>query len=235
MFLLNTINSNTNLTTKDIIEYIYYISQIASTIILFLTARYAKKQYESQKTHARISQAAELAKHFKNSLIPSIELLQLLKKIKDVENILDKIDLDKIKSFDKKELDTFITSKDIKIYKAALAIKLSETNNQTIGTILKDCLNDLEYFCINFNSDIADSNTVYQSLHQGFFTAIELAYIFIAFENTSSTNKYYTNTIAIFLKWRKIYTEQKTKEENLNRKYTEHCDSETVVQPTKLK
>ncbi|MBE6351194.1 MAG: hypothetical protein E7062_10695 [Spirochaetaceae bacterium] len=243
MYLLTTATTTSNsLGCKDILEIIYYISQIVGTIILAWTAWYAKKQYESQKTHARIEKAAELSKHFKDNLIPSMGKVQYLNNIKGLKPILEKIDLDKISVFDSDELKCFISDEDIKVFKAALLLEIStipldefKEDHMRFRQLLGRCLNDLEYFCINFNSNIADTETVYQSLHQVFFDVMPIAYIFISTLNTSSANKYYTNIIAIFKEWRKLYNSQLEKERNFKKNYSKSCDEVTLISPTKLK
>lgn len=240
MFLLD---ATTPVVVMSNLEKWYYVSQIVGTGILILTAFYARKQYEDQKKHSRIAKAAELAKHFKDSVIPSISKLNVLfSTVQAFKLVYDKIDLDKIDTFNQTELSSLVDKNDIEQYKAALELNMSDVikdipkeNDMAFYTLTSRCLNDLEYFCINFNSNIADSNTVYQSLHQTFFDFMPIAYIYISLHNTTSANKYYTNIIAIYKKWRKIYNSQIQAEQNFQKKYQNVCDEATIVQPTQLK
>ncbi|MPN12610.1 hypothetical protein SDC9_159928 [bioreactor metagenome] len=109
---------------------------------------------------------------------------------------------------------------------------------ERLSGIMVDCLNDLEYFCINFNSKIADTDTVYQSLHQALFSAIPIIYIYISSINASGTDKYYTNIIAVYNTWRKKYNLQLEKERKLyqqQKKYANHCQEATVISPPQIK
>lgn len=240
MFLLD---STTPVVVMSSLEKWYYISQIIGTGILILSAYYARKQYEEQKKHSRIAKAADLAKHFKDSAIPSIsKILFLFSKEASLKSIYDKIDLDKIDTFNQTELFNFISKNDLESFKAALSLKvssihpdISENEDMQFFKLTSRCLNDLEYFCINFNSNIADSDTVYQSLHQVFFEFMPVAYIFISSRNTSSANKYYTNIIAVYKKWREIYANQVKKELAFQKRYSNECDDATLVSPSPIK
>jgi hypothetical protein len=82
---------------------------------------------------------------------------------------------------------------------------------------ITETLNFLEYFCMSFNSGIADEETVYQSLHQSFLGCVKVLYFWIAQQNLSGKDKYYTNIIKLFNKWSERYNEQCTKEVELQR------------------
>lgn len=94
-----------------------------------------------------------------------------------------------------------------------------------LNAIINDVLNQLEYFCMNFNSGIADEETVYQSLHQTFFKIVRLLYFKIAKLNISGKDKYYTNIIKLHNKWSKRYSLQSKKEVSLKRQttYEKNC------------
>jgi len=240
MFLLNPITLRVDMLN---LENIYYISQIIGTIVLIITAYYAHKQYEEQKKHSRIAKAAELAKHFKDSAIPSISKLEeLFFNSQSLKPVCDRIDIDKIDSFTRTELTSFITENDLQLYISALALKISDVikdipkeEDVFFYKLASRCLNDLEYFCINFNSNIADSDTVYQSLHQVFFEFMPIAYIYISLRNSTSADKYYTNIIAVYKEWRKKYCTQREAEHNIRKKYQKDCDNAAIVQPSQLK
>ena len=50
---------------------------------------------------------------------------------------------------------------------------------------------------------VADEKLLYQSLHQTFLAEVQLLYLQISIVNKSSEDKYYTNTIWLFEKWKK--------------------------------
>lgn len=91
--------------------------------------------------------------------------------------------------------------------------KYSREFNHTVA----ESLNLLEYFCMNFNSGIADEETVYQSLHQTFLGTVKLLYYNISERNVSGKDKYYTNIIKLYNKWSDRYEEQHQKERESSR------------------
>jgi hypothetical protein len=56
-----------------------------------------------------------------------------------------------------------------------------------------------------FNSGSADDDVIYQSLHQTFFKAVWILYYDIAKRNTDGKDKYYTNIISTYNRWKSIY------------------------------
>ncbi|GAB6170098.1 hypothetical protein JCM1393_25580 [Clostridium carnis] len=81
---------------------------------------------------------------------------------------------------------------------------------------LEDTLNTLEYFCMYFNSGVADEETVYQSLHQSFLSMVKLVYFKIAYINETGKDKYYTNITELYNKWSLRY--QETEESEIDAK-----------------
>lgn len=78
--------------------------------------------------------------------------------------------------------------------------------------ILEKTLNSLEYFCMYFNSGIADEEVVYQSLHQSFLSMVKMLYFRIAYQNENGKDKYYTNIIELYNKWSYRYFLDEQKE-----------------------
>ena len=66
-------------------------------------------------------------------------------------------------------------------------------------------LNKLEYICMNISSRAADSNYIYQSLHQIFLRTIRNLYMEISIINTNACDKFYTNIIHVYNMWRNKY------------------------------
>jgi len=76
-------------------------------------------------------------------------------------------------------------------------------------------LNKLEYIAMNFISDIADDKIVYNSLHQLFFSYVELNYFYIAALNSNGKkDKLYMNIIELYKKWKTKYIEDLIAEKN---------------------
>lgn len=78
-------------------------------------------------------------------------------------------------------------------------------------SVVSDTLNDLEYFAMNFISGVADDSVVFQSLHQTYITLVQLLYYDIAIQNEHEKDKFYTNIIALYKKWREIDSENEKK------------------------
>lgn len=63
--------------------------------------------------------------------------------------------------------------------------------------------NDLEYFSMFFNSNLAESEAVYESLHQTYLSNVRLLYPIICHSNTSTdcSKKYYTHIKELYTAW----------------------------------
>lgn len=75
--------------------------------------------------------------------------------------------------------------------------------------LIANVLNNMEYFALHFSHKTADESVVYQSLHQSYFRLIIYLYYYIAKLNENPSDKYYTNTIDLFIKWRNEKNHQK--------------------------
>lgn len=91
---------------------------------------------------------------------------------------------------------------------------------------LTETLNNMEFFAMHFYHNAADSSVIYQSLHQSYIEIVEYLYYFIAFENTNSVDKFYTNIIALYHKWKE---EQISNESKRKAQEQEHQTSGTVI------
>ncbi|MGP1429488.1 MAG: hypothetical protein ACTTJX_04545 [Fusobacterium sp.] len=120
------------------------------------------------------------------------------------------------KMFDlKKEIED-LKDKELKMYRLQyntdLPFFMGSMFND-IYLVFTDNLNRLEYFSMNFIADIADDNIVYYSLHQVFLSYVEICYFHIAEMNSKGAkDKYYTNMIELYKKWKKRYLEAVEKE-----------------------
>ena len=71
------------------------------------------------------------------------------------------------------------------------------------NSLITQLLNQLEWFSMNFNYEIAAEKVVYQSLHQVFLSTVQILYFFIALHNKSApSDKYYTNLMILYNKWK---------------------------------
>ncbi len=76
-------------------------------------------------------------------------------------------------------------------------------------------LNKLEWMAMHFNSNLADSELVYQSLHQTFLDTVSILYLNIVVLNSKVKNEgeqYYQHITNLYRTWKKIAVE---KEEEL--------------------
>ena len=92
-------------------------------------------------------------------------------------------------------------------------------------------LNRLEAFAMNFSTELADSKTVYQSLHQLYLSTVLLMYFDIALKNTDPKDYYYTNIISLFNMWNNEYNLQMKEEEDLRKKHED--DNEGISRRTR--
>lgn len=74
---------------------------------------------------------------------------------------------------------------------------------QDFGRIISDTLNNLEYFSMNFTTEVADENVVFQSLHQTYLKGVRALYFAIASQNSNPKDKFYTNIIKLYHIWAK--------------------------------
>lgn len=82
-------------------------------------------------------------------------------------------------------------------------------------------LNKLEYICMDISNKAADSNYIYQSLHQMFLRCMRFLGVQISIANISSTDKYYTNIIHVYNDWRNKYKKNLKLEEKRIKKSNE--------------
>lgn len=91
-----------------------------------------------------------------------------------------------------------------------------------MSNLVKDLLNNLEYFSLHFHHYTADESVVYQSLHQSYLEIVQIMYYFIAKTNNNSTDKYYTNIIWLFDTWRQKQFDQNNERSQKVRELQSH-------------
>ena len=98
--------------------------------------------------------------------------------------------------------------------------------SQQTRIMLSQFLNELEWFCMNFNCEIADETVVYQSLHQAFISTVQILYFSIAIQNDgSSSDRYFINIADLYNKW-------KTRED-INKKIIYQAEDNSIVRGNK--
>lgn len=160
-----------------------------------------------------------------------IEARKLLKEVtlSDFHNDLSTIKINKIF---KSKIEAATTLEEIRDIKATKQINENFKKDissyyyyknkyyNEFNSMITDTANLLEYFCMNFNSGIADEKTIYQSVHQSFLGCVRLLYYWIAQQNSCGKDKYYTNIIELFNSWSSRYSEKCEEETELQRKTT---------------
>lgn len=96
---------------------------------------------------------------------------------------------------------------------------LNQLCNIRFRVILCDTMNTLEYFAMTVNQNVAESEMLYDSIHQTFLFFVKLVYPFICEQNIDE-ELYYPNIIKLYKTWvskkakndkMKIKSEQKKK------------------------
>lgn len=114
-------------------------------------------------------------------------------------------------------------SKNIEYYKNVL-LSYFHSNITTL-------LNKLEVFAIQLNTNLADEEILYQSLHQTYLKTVKYLYPHICFVNSNdAADKYYTNIIELYNVWRDRYIKELDKENKLD----EHARTKTIGKEKKL-
>lgn len=94
----------------------------------------------------------------------------------------------------------FRTKSDNLSVKSVNELWINDLRTRT-NSMIDEVLNKLEYLCMYFNNNLAESDYVYPSLHQSFLEYIKSLYFFIAIRNDDPARKYYTEIIKLYNKW----------------------------------
>lgn len=221
-----TVNNTNDIINSILIQnccdIIQTIASVATAITTIIAAVYAYNQYKTQQKHLKIEKSAQLAEEYKEKIIPKISIItSSLGKMDEVNKIYDKVDKGKVNKFDRNELLNYLNREEINKMIALTSSNVKIKDEEIpLFEIINDVLNELEVFCINFNSGIADATIVYQSLHQTFFKCVRYLYVYISSRNDKPRDKYFTNLIWVYNDWMQIYHEQEMKD-NENEKAIE--------------
>ncbi|EHL08960.1 hypothetical protein HMPREF0322_00383 [Desulfitobacterium hafniense DP7] len=199
----------------------------------------AKKDYKYRVERESIEKAVELSKFYADEILPGLEQLSLHIEGSKYLTEVSRLDHTQFYNFDREELcelliavDKNINTKNRidEIYRLLGEALKKEWEDSEGGSGVKtiaifkigSLLNNLEYFAMNFTTNIADSNAVYASLHQTYLATIRSLYFIIAHHNEDPKDKFYTNIIKLYQIWSE--TDSKLKEE-IERKKNEHNES----------
>lgn len=153
--------------------------------------------------------------------------IEEIKSLTNNENILAEIE-SAIKKLDPKKIVFYLNlcdtpnCNDNKIISTSIRHYVESDDTNLLYSAMKSkiisILNQLEWFAMNLNSNIANEEIIYQSLHQTFITFIATFYYFICSFNNAGYNKYYTNIIELYNLWLARQTEMKMAEDDAKRK-----------------
>lgn len=141
--------------------------------------------------------------------------LNISKNIYNMKKVLEKSKINIKNDKDDEDEKIFLAKQDLRAFIEFLMGDFSGTYDHV--------RNKLEWMSMFFVTGVAESDTVYQSLHQGYFSLIQCFYIDIAsFNDKNVYDRYYVNMTKLYKIWRKIYNKkasrfakQKNKSEKL--------------------
>ena len=93
---------------------------------------------------------------------------------------------------------------------------------------LTDLLNQLEWFGMNFQYEVADETLLYQSLHKTYLSLVWMLYPIISYNNVNNEDKLFTNVVWLFDKWRSRLDRITTKAQNKKRAIQKKADRRRI-------
>ncbi len=148
-----------------------------------------------------------------------LEQLDILYHLELYKNISSYSEFKEIEKLEEKAIRNELTIEE----KTKIEEKIKNVSNLPYHffELVSRTLNKLEYICMDISSKAADSNYIYQSLHQMFLRAIRALYLEISCVNINSADKVYTNIIHVYNIWRDKYLKDKKIEERKIKKANE--------------
>ena len=221
---------------SQILGGVFVVGGLVISVLQYISSNVEATIIKEKEKKVR---AAEMANQFQKEIIPLANILAgAYAKSGLNEKLLSKIATKKLEMFNREEILAFVSVKDIRramddLYAGYLIDHCTEKNigdkdgeqglvfssseckvaEEEINVCINNLANGLEYFCICFNSGIADDDTVYQSLHQVFFQCVHMLYVFIFFNNISEYDRLYSNIMMLYLRWHERYENLMEKEE----------------------
>lgn len=225
-------------------EILYYSSQIITSIFVisgvviavwqyYLTSKSAKTDLEIQQ----VQRAIDLSEYYKDNILHYYPAIKYIFKATGISDIIEKVKIDEMETFDYTELLKRFTKEDIdKLKELQNSSKFAETAIKAIviyglndkftfeviqptesdsaaivayvSNLVDSLLNNMEFFALHFAHKTADETVVYQSLHQTYLEIVQYMFYDIANRNTDPANMYYTNIIWLFREWRNEHTKK---------------------------
>lgn len=181
----------------EILEIASIVFNFVFSLILVIVGILGYLYYLKVSDINKKEKAIELTKFYKENIIDRFNV---------VEHALIDLNLyEYIKKFNRKRHINFdytdllvLSSNEVEKY-----IKAPFKNEDS--SLISDILNCLEYFALNFTKGVADSESIYQVLHQHYIETVETLAIDICVLNFDKDEfKYYTNVIKLYNQWKDI-------------------------------
>jgi|GEM_PF-3275325 len=199
------------------------IVAISTLVLYYFEYRKGREEFKKAGERQRAEKAVEIAKHFAKAILPQIfEMHDLIAadlfRRKAWEKIITKLNL----VFDRDEAYGLVGAEELQ----EIASDYRDPKNEQKYDKISDLLNQLEAISIEFNKNIADEETVYQSLHGVFILTMQQLYLDIALNNAGvrqGPEKLYTGCVELYKKWRKRqYERTRAWETDIAMKNAEH-------------
>ncbi len=213
-----------------ILNIIALIVAVISVIVFYI-------DYRSRKSKERAEKSILIAKNFAEDIIVKTSLIAEIFREKKLTEIITKVKFSSLEDFTVEELKSLYVENDIYKYYEILEDMDNSSDKffdeTSISIFIGKLLNSLEYMCMYIATEVADGEVIYNSLHQTFFNTIHLLYIFIASSNNDNKDKFYTNIIYVYNKWKETYIKACKKEEKYMRKL-ENNESRMIQKKEKI-
>lgn len=201
------------------------------------TLIWAMFQYDKQLSRFQQEKSYEVAKIFSTELIMKTDIIgSILATYEPLKEIYQKIDFDRLKSFDKYEMlhitndekifqkfDDIFYSQELNFYFHEFVIENfpdMKINKKTkFSFFVTGTMNELEAVSINIASNAAGMDYLYPSLHQALLPFIQQISLNIAKINGGYTYKYYINIIEVYNNWKELRDKESKKEVKEYKKY----------------
>lgn len=229
---------------SQIIASIIVVSGLIVSVLQYIDTSLANADIRKREKKVK---AAEMANNFQKDLLPLMNVLtKLYSDAKLNDTVINKIKQSDIKMFSKEEVNELFSKEEIvtvlvrlqvayliENYKPKNVDRDKETGEikdvtysekdkmeamHKVSSIIMELSNGLEYFSINFNSGIADEDTVYQSLHGVFFGCVYMTYLFAFKNNEKESDRLFSNTSFLYNKWKQKHDQlARDEEEEISR------------------
>lgn len=229
---------------SQIIASVIVVSGLIVSVLQYVDTSLSNSNIRKREKKVK---AAEMANNFQKDLMPLMNALtKLYSDAKLNDTVINKIKQSNIKMFNKEEVNELFSQEEvvnvlvklqvaylIEHYKPQNVDRDKETGEihevtysekdkmeamHSVSSIIMELSNGLEYFSINFNSGIADEDTVYQSLHGVFFGCVYMIYMFVFKNNEKESDRLFSNTSSLYNKWKQKHDQlAKDEEEEISR------------------